>query len=563
MSTVIKLKYSSTTNQPADDLLQLAEPAYSYASDRLFIGADNAGTIVPHVIGGKYFTDMLDHTHGVLTPSSAVIVDANSKIDVFNVDNLRLDGNTLSSTDVNGNITINPNGTGAITLDANTTVTGTLNVTGALDLNGQVTAASLNVEDLTANRVVLAGTSGEIQDSGQFTYSQGTGVIDVDIVGSLSVDNVDINGNDISTTDTNGNLTLTPNGTGLVVINKNTGLKVASGTEASRPTAVSVGDAVIRYNETTNRFEGTVNGSWTGLGGVVDIDQDTYIEAENTADEDVLRFYTGDTGGYTAGERMRVSGAGLILANDIPLTANAGITVDNIAIDGDTININGSTIQGTGNATAGTIILDPAPAAGDNGGDLIIRGNLQVTGTTTTVNSTVVEIADPILVLGEDTATDSLDRGVSLKYNDGTAKTAFFGWDRGVDNAFTFVDDGVTADARFQNLKLSGSITEVDGAAPAAGQLLIGHGTNGDLQLATLTEGNSITITNGDASIAIEVDASTAVATTDIVDTGDGVVNYAPAADNSAARGAASFASEQFTVTSGHVVITTIEGGTF
>lgn len=557
MSTVIKLKYSSTTNQPADDLLQLAEPAYSYASDRLFIGADNAGTIVPHVIGGKYFTDMLDHTHGVLTPSSAVIVDANSKIDVFNVDNLRLDGNTLSSTDVNGNITINPNGTGAITLDANTTVTGTLNVTGALDLNGQVTAASLNVEDLTANRVVLAGTSGEIQDSGQFTYVQGTGVIDVDIVGSLSVDNIDINGNDISTTDTNGNLTLTPNGTGLVVVNKSTGLKVATGTEASRPTAGTVGDGVIRYNETSNRFEGTVSGAWTGLGGVVDIDQDTYIIAEENPDEDILRFYT------AGAERMRIESGGVVVDGNLGITANGGIDVDQINIDGNTIDINGSTIQGTGNASAGTLILDPAPAAGDNGGDLIIRGNLQVTGTTTTVNSTVVEIADPIMVLGEDTTTDSLDRGISLKYNDGAAKTAFFGWDRGVDNAFTFIDNGATADARFQNLKLSGSITEVDGAAPSAGQLLIGHGTNGDLQLATLTEGNSITITNGDASIAIEVDASTAVATTDIVDTGDGVVNYAPAADNSAARGAATFASEQFNVTSGHVVITQIEGGTF
>jgi hypothetical protein len=37
----------------------------------------------------------------------------------INVDNLRLDGNTLSSTDVNGDITIEPNGTGKINLDSN------------------------------------------------------------------------------------------------------------------------------------------------------------------------------------------------------------------------------------------------------------------------------------------------------------------------------------------------------------------------------------------------------------------------------------------------------------
>lgn len=558
MSTVINIKYSNSTNQPADDLLTVAELAYSYSSDRLFVGADNAGTIVPHVIGGKYFTDMMDHTRGTLTADSAILVDANKKIDVLNVDNITLDGNTISTTDVNGNLTLNPNGTGEITLDSNVTVTGTLEVTGALDLNGQVTAASLNVEDLTSGRIVLAGTSGELQDSAGFTYTTSTGgETDVNLTGSLSVDNIDIDGNDISTTNTNGNLTLTPNGTGLVVVNKATGLKVASGTEAARPSAGTVGDGVVRYNETSNRFEGTVSGAWTGLGGVVDIDQDTYITAEENADEDILRFYTAGT------QRLQVSGAGVVVTDGLGLTVNGGIDVDNINIDGDTININGSTIQGTGNSSSGTIILDPAPAAGDNGGDLVVRGNLQVTGTTTTVNSTVVEIADPVMVLGEDAATDSLDRGIELKYNDGSAKTAFFGWDRGSDNNFTFVVDSTVADAKFNNLKLAGSITEIDGAAPAAGQLLIGNGTNGDLELATLTEGDSVTITNTDGGIEIDVDAAQAVSTNDIEDTGDGVVNYAPASANAGSRGAATFASEQFNVSSGHVVITRIEGGTF
>lgn len=552
MSTVIKLKYSSTTNQPADDLLQLAEPAYSYASDKLFIGADNAGTIIPHVIGGKFFTDMLDHTAGVLTASSAIIVDSSSKIDVLNVDNLTLDGNTLSSTDTNGNVVINPAGTGIISLHANTEITGTLAVSGGIDFNGQVTAASLNVEDLAANRVVLAGVNGEIQDSAEFTYAQGSGVIDIDITGSLSVDNVDINGNDISTTDTNGNLTLTPNGTGLVVINKTTGLKIASGVDGTRPAAGTVGNGVIRYNETTNRFEGTVSGSWTGLGGVVDIDQDTYITAEENSDEDKLRFYT------AGAERARVDNLGL--------TVTDGSGTDGVNILADTITINGSTIQGTGTSLDGDIVLDPAPAAGNNGGDVIVRGNLQVTGTTTTVNSTVVEIADPVIVLGSDTANDSLDRGVTAKFTtDGgsTQSTAFFGWDRGADNNFTFQINSTTADAKFANVKLTGAITEYDGAAPTDGQILIGGTSNGDLQLGTITAGDSITITNGNASIEIDVDAATAVATTDITDTGDGVVDYAPASANAGARGAATFASEQFNVSSGHVVITAIEGGTF
>ena len=66
-----------------------------------------------------------------------------------------------------------------------------------------------------------------------------------------------------------------------------------------------------------------------------------------------------------------------------------------------------------------------------------IGGNLTVAGTTTTVNSTTVSIADPIFELGEDTSDDNLDRGIIMKYNNGTdAKKAFMGYD---DSASKFV----------------------------------------------------------------------------------------------------------------------------
>ena len=60
---------------------------------------------------------MMDHTAGTLTASSAIIVDANSKIDVLNVDNLTLNGNAITSTNTNGDITITPNGSGKVILD--------------------------------------------------------------------------------------------------------------------------------------------------------------------------------------------------------------------------------------------------------------------------------------------------------------------------------------------------------------------------------------------------------------------------------------------------------------
>ena len=66
-------------------------------------------------------------------------------------------------------------------------------------------------------------------------------------------------------------------------------------------------------------------------------------------------------------------------------------------------------------------------------GDVIVDGDLMVSGTTTTVNSTTVTIDDPVFTLGGDTAPssdDNKDRGIEFRYHDGTsAKLGFFGYD--------------------------------------------------------------------------------------------------------------------------------------
>lgn len=137
MST-IKLKRSASTGSPAN--LGQGEVAYSYLSgtqnnggDRLYIGTgtENAGNAANlDVIGGKYFTDMMDHVAGTLTASSALLVDSNKKIDELFVDNLKIDGNTITSEDTNGNITLDPNGTGKVQINSNATITGDLHVEG-------------------------------------------------------------------------------------------------------------------------------------------------------------------------------------------------------------------------------------------------------------------------------------------------------------------------------------------------------------------------------------------------------------------------------------------------
>ena len=127
MASIIRIKRSSVSGNPAT--LGAGELAYSALTDngsnggdRLYIGmgTETAGNAANHyVIGGKYFTDMLDQTPGTLTASSAIIVDSDSKINNLNVGNITITGstNTVSSTDTNGNIVLTPNGTGKLVLN--------------------------------------------------------------------------------------------------------------------------------------------------------------------------------------------------------------------------------------------------------------------------------------------------------------------------------------------------------------------------------------------------------------------------------------------------------------
>ena len=122
--SVIKIKRSGNAGSPSG--LGQGELAYSYLSgtesnggDRLYIGTGtetngNAANI--EVIGGLYFTSKLDHTPGTTTANSALIVDGDSKLDVIYIDNVSIDGNTISTTDTNGNLVLSPDGTASVTV---------------------------------------------------------------------------------------------------------------------------------------------------------------------------------------------------------------------------------------------------------------------------------------------------------------------------------------------------------------------------------------------------------------------------------------------------------------
>ena len=104
MATIIKIKRTTTGNAPSG--LEQGELAYVYdtsATDngaggngyRLFIGDPTSTSNSAIEIAGKYFTQLLDHTHGTLTASSSVVVDSNKAIDELFIGNSATVGGTL------------------------------------------------------------------------------------------------------------------------------------------------------------------------------------------------------------------------------------------------------------------------------------------------------------------------------------------------------------------------------------------------------------------------------------------------------------------------------------
>jgi len=137
MAQTIKIKRSTTTAVPSS--LTAGELAYSDSSDKLFIGAPADNAVV--AIGGKVYVDMLDHTAGTLTASSAIVVDANSKIDQLLVDNITIDGNTITTS--SGNLQLNP--TASLDIDA-----------GTIDISTQATEFKLLDNSATAGTFATA-----------------------------------------------------------------------------------------------------------------------------------------------------------------------------------------------------------------------------------------------------------------------------------------------------------------------------------------------------------------------------------------------------------------------
>ena len=279
MATIIKVKTSSGLGKPAT--AKIGELSYSYAvgayntlGDKLFIGVGpidgNGDASAQEVIGGKYFTNLLDHQPGVLTASSSIIVDANKAVDEIIVGNsttvgggIKLNEGTNNGTDniiikapntlsASYTLTLPPDdgttgqflktdGSGVLsfaTVTTDFTITGDTGsdnfVTGeTLDFEGNsqvVTAVSANkvsfsianasigttqLTDANVTNVKLANSTITL---GSSTLTLGSTTTAVAGLTQVDIDNIRVDANTISTTNGNGDLTLSPNGTGTVKV---------------------------------------------------------------------------------------------------------------------------------------------------------------------------------------------------------------------------------------------------------------------------------------------------------------------------------------------------------
>ena len=308
MASIIRVKRSTGATAPSS--LNFGELAITIGAgtqankgERLFIGDDASPSNID-VIGGKYYTDLMAHAPGLVAgttnPTTAsngfvAIVDQNRKVDQWNVDDLRLDGNTLSSQTTDADINIDPNGSGEIVIPDDTFLT-----------FGTSKDAKIEYDENGSDKIQVSGAD--------WVY-----------------------GNTVALTiqdPTQSN-------------NKDTGSIVTEG----------------------------------GLG----VEKNVNI-----------------------GGNLNVTGVGTFVGGII-LPPDAALTVGNIGIHSNKI----ETLAGGGNQ----LFIDPFPSGTSSEGDVIIKGNLQVDGTTTAVNSTNVTVNDPIMRVGDVTSVRSVMATVSSGAN--------------------------------------------------------------------------------------------------------------------------------------------------
>lgn len=140
-------------------------------------------TRIPYVGSGSTIEDSANLTfNGTTLSVSGLSLSGTANL---TVGNLKLSDNTINSTNINGDINLDPEGTGSVIIDT---------------------------VDISANQVVYTGTNKEITTNANLTFNGSTLIL----TGNANITTLNVE--TISSLSTNGNITLNPNGTGNVLL---------------------------------------------------------------------------------------------------------------------------------------------------------------------------------------------------------------------------------------------------------------------------------------------------------------------------------------------------------
>ena len=439
------LTTGSTTTAPSN--LKTGELAYSYVAgtqanngDRLYVGTGTeSGGVAASVdlIGGKYFTGLLDHVHGTTTANSALIVDANKHVDELNIGSLALEAS---------------GGSGQV-VTAISTDTG-LDGGSASDatLPTQLAVKTYVDAQITAQDLDIAGDSGTDAidlDSEVLTFSGDTG-----ITTSVTTNTVTIDLDDTAVTaGSYGSQTQIPTFT----VDQQGRLTAAS--------TVAVATAL------------TVDGD-TGTGDVDLLTDD--LQILGTANEiETVSSKTGTDVQVQIGLPNDVTiGNDLTVTNDLGVTGNTTLT-GNLTVNGSTINL--------GNDLSDNVVVS---------GNLTVQGTTTtVESTTITIDDPVIALADNTT----SNTSDGLDRGVRFKWGTGSAvATGFFGFDIQTERFVFTKDETVTSDD-FSTPWSDAEFGDVYATGADIGNIQIG--ITGDNEIDTVSGGLTIDSATGETTV--------------------------------------------------------------
>ena len=402
MASIIRVKRSTGTSAPGTlnfgELgLTVGVGTHGNKGGRVFAG-DNSSN--PQEIGGRYYTDLLSIEPGKVAgqqnPSTFAngfvpILDGDRKVDLWNVDNLSMDGNTIASTNTDGNIVLNPNGTGVIAIPDDTFLTfgDSADAQIEYDEDGTDRVRVTGAPWTYANEVQFAGlttVTGDLYVGGDLFVGDDTNIDELtsrnlNVTGIATVqDKLHLLDNDVAhfggSLGDNGDLQISHSGSHSLIKDTGTGdLRIAGSKIDIRNAADNEQLASFTEDGAVELFFNNAKKLETRIDGV---------NVTGTTETDALLV----TGVSTYQGQSNFTGKMIV---------TGGVEIDNIGISSNII----ATRSGAGNQ----LYIDPYPDGLSNEGTVIIKGDLQVDGTQTTVNSSSVTSNESIFRLGDVTSS--------------------------------------------------------------------------------------------------------------------------------------------------------------